>query len=232
MEIILELPGMEVSTGVYLIPGTIANTYLIIEPTGLTLIDTGLPSSISKIVQFLVSLGYTPDDVKHIIITHADDDHYGCLAKLKAITGATTYTSDIEAQAIQNGKSSRPLKFRGVKAWLFSTFSKFVHSKPATIDQTLSEGNIIPIMGGLQVIATPGHTPGHIALYAPTQGVLFAGDSLRSNSGKLVPSKGINTWDEQEALISVRKLAQLRARIVCVGHGPVIYEAQDKFPTV
>lgn len=223
---------MEVSTGVYLIPGTIANTYLIIEPTGITLIDTGLPSSVPKIVRFLASLGYSLADVKDIIITHADDDHYGCLAKLKSMTGAKTYSSAIEAKAIQNGHSSRPLKLTGFKAWLFGAFSKLVHTKPATIDTNLVEGSLLPILGGLQVIATPGHTPGHIALYAPTQGILFAGDSLRSNGGKLVPSKGINTWDEHEALISVRKLSQYRARIVCVGHGPVIYEAQDKFPRV
>lgn len=221
---------MEITNGVHLIPGVTANAYLIIESNGLILIDTGLPGSSKKILNYTQSLGYQPDNIRHILITHADEDHYGALAKLRQITGAETYASNVEAQAIQNGKSSRQLRLRGLKRTIFNLLRHFVHARPVKITNTLTEHQILPFIGGLQVLSTPGHTPGHISLYCPSQGILFAGDSMRSTGEYLAPSTGVNTWDEEEARISVKKQARLGARIVCVGHGPVIYEARSKFP--
>lgn len=221
---------MEITTGVHLIPGVTANVYLILESNGLALIDSGLPGSASKILKYIDSLGFGPEDIDHIIITHADEDHYGALAKLQFMTGASTYASLIEANAIQQGKSSRQLRLVGFKKFLFNFLRKFFHAKPAQITTKISENQILPFIGGLHVLATPGHTPGHISLYSPSQGILFAGDSMRSTGEYLTPSSGVNTWDEEEAIISVKKQSRLGARIVCVGHGPVIYEARTKFP--
>jgi hypothetical protein len=53
-----------------------------------------------------------------------------------------------------------------------------------------------------------------------------------SSGGALRESRGMNTWDEQLAIESVRRQAALGARIVCVGHGPVVTEAAGKFPRV
>lgn len=223
---------MEISNGIHMIPGTIANIYLIIETGGLTLIDSGLPSSVSKITNYLDLLGYSPGHIRHIIITHADDDHYGSLAKIKEISGARSYTSAIEAKAIKLGENSRHLRLNGPKKYAYKALRWMVHARPCIIDQVLDDGNILPILGGLKVIATPGHTPGHISLYTSAHRTLFAGDSMRSHNGVLNVSRGINTWDEHEAHISVRKQAQLGARIVCVGHGPVVYEAEGKFPPI
>jgi hypothetical protein len=66
---------MEIVPNVHLIPGIIANSYLIIETQGLTLIDAGLPGSHKKILRYMTSLGYAPKGLKRIIITHADFDH-------------------------------------------------------------------------------------------------------------------------------------------------------------
>ncbi len=221
---------MEISTGVHIIPGTMANSYLIEEGTGLILIDTGLPGNSRKILNYIESLGYQAVQIKHIIITHSDDDHYGSLAMLKAKTNAVTYAAEAEAKAIAKGTSSRTLKITGVKKILFRFVKPFVRARSVKIDIILQDGESLPFLGGLIVVKTPGHTPEHIALFSPCQGILFAGDAMRSTGEDLVPSQGMNTWDEEEAIISVKKLARLGARIVCVGHGPVIYEAQDKFP--
>jgi glyoxylase-like metal-dependent hydrolase (beta-lactamase superfamily II) len=220
---------MEITRGVHFIPGTIANTYLIIESNGLVLVDTGLPGSLTKILRYLDNLGFEPKHLKHIIITHSDDDHYGCLYSLKKLTPAKIHASPIEANAMAQGRSSRALRLKGVKKLAAKTLRVFIRSHPVGVDCLVEDGQVLPFLGGLQVIATPGHTPGHISLYSPSQGVLFAGDSMRSTGEALLPSSGMNTWDEQEAKISMKKQSRLAARIVCVGHGPVIFEASGKF---
>jgi len=85
-------------------------------------------------------------------------------------------------------------------------------------------------LGGLQVLETPGHTPGHISLFSPAVGVLFCGDSMVSNEKGLLGSRPGITWDETKARESERKQAGLGARIVCSGHGPVVMDAAGKFP--
>lgn len=100
------------------------------------------------------------------------------------------------------------------------------------MDELIVEGQALPVLGGLQVVETPGHTPGHVSFFSPSAGILFAGDSMVSENTGLRPSRGFNTWDEARALESVRKQAALGAAIVCAGHGPVVTQAAGKFPGV
>ena len=106
--------------------------------------------------------------------------------------------------------------------------------KPAPIgaDEFLTEGQILPLLGGLRVLETPGHTPGHISLFSPSTGILFTGDFIVSRNGGLVRSIKANTWDETKADELARKQSTLGAVIVCSGHGPVVLDATDKFPKV
>ena len=220
---------MEVVNNVHLIPGIVANPYLIINPEGLILIDTGLPKSDKKILEYVTSLGYDIGDIKEIIITHADGDHVGGLVAIKAGSGGQVFASEIEAKAIAEGVQSRPLKLSGVQKLLFSAARVFFKAAPAKVDQIVINEEIIPVMGGLRVVDTPGHTPGHISLYAEEQGILFCGDSLRCPDGQIKVSKGVNTWDEEQAWQSAKLQAGLGARIVCPGHGDVVNEAEAQF---
>ena len=94
---------MEILPNVHLIPNIVANPYLLVDPDGLTLIDAGLPGSHRKILRYMASLGYAPADLKRILITHADFDHVGGLAALKAASGARVFASLVEAQAMAEG---------------------------------------------------------------------------------------------------------------------------------
>src|SRR5215204_6321754 len=96
---------MEIIQNVHQVPHVIANTYVIIAPRGLTLIDSGLPGSARKILKYISNLGYAPTDLKRILITHADFDHIGGLAALKKMSGARVFSSQVEAQGICIGKS-------------------------------------------------------------------------------------------------------------------------------
>lgn len=223
---------MEIVSKVHLIPSGMVNCYLIVEADGLTLIDTGLPGNRRNVLRYIADVGRAPGDLRRIVITHADGDHFGCLATLKDETGARAFASPIEAEAIANGRSSRELKTRGLQKLLSSLIAPAFRAKPVAVDEMLAGGQELPVLGGLRVVETPGHTPGHISLFAPLARILFAGDSMVSENGALRESRGFNTWDESKAIASVRAQAALGADIVCVGHGPVVRDAAGKFPAV
>lgn len=221
---------MEIAPNVHLIPSGIVNVYLIVEPDGLTLIDTGLAGNFKTVMKYLATLGHKPTALKRIILTHSDGDHVGALAALKAATGARIYASPIEAQAIAAGQPSRELKVRGLPAFLIKLAAPIFKAPPTHVDELINEGDVLPILGGLRVVATIGHTPGHISLYAPVHKILFGGDSMVSEKTGLRVSRGMNTWDELKAKEAVKIQAALGAEIVCVGHGPVVRNAAGKFP--
>ncbi|MGA2110921.1 MAG: MBL fold metallo-hydrolase [Anaerolineales bacterium] len=223
---------MEIIQNVHHIPGVMANPYLVICPEGLTLVDTGLPGSQRRILRYIARLGYQPADLKRILITHADLDHVGGLAALKAASGAKVYAHPIEAEAIAAGRSSRELKPRNLLTRLtFRLTSQLVRVSPMQVDGFLNDGQELPELGGLRVLATPGHTPGHVSFFSESTGVLFSGDSIVSRGQALRGSQGANTWDQAKADSSLKTQAALGARIVCPGHGPVVLNAAGKIPT-
>jgi glyoxylase-like metal-dependent hydrolase (beta-lactamase superfamily II) len=226
---------MKVIDNVYVVSGVRANSYILVEPDpdGLTIIDTGLPFSEKRILRYIASKGWSARDIKRILITHADLDHYGCLAALQKESGARTYASRVEANAIAEGQSSRPID-RNVnntlQRLLIAFFSRIMKATPFRVDEILAEGQTLPVLGGLQVVETPGHSPNHISFFAPSVRALFCGDSMKSDDKGLRVSRSRNNWDQDRANASVRKQAGLGAQIVCPGHGPVVRDAGDKFP--
>jgi glyoxylase-like metal-dependent hydrolase (beta-lactamase superfamily II) len=225
--------NMEISPKVHLIPNIIANPYLIVDADGLTLVDAGLPGNHGKILRYIRERGFKDRDLVRIIITHSDTDHVGSLAALKRASGARVYASAIEAAAIAAGKPSRQIRpRRTVFRMLMSAVQRFVRATPVTVDEIVADGQSLPVLGGLTVLETPGHTPGHISLFSPATGVLFCGDSMVVRDGQLVSSLAANTWDQAQAVESVRKQSALHPNVVCSGHGPVVTDAAKKMPAV
>ncbi|GAB4580337.1 MAG: MBL fold metallo-hydrolase [Anaerolineales bacterium] len=221
---------MEIIPRIHLISGPIVNCYLIVEETGLTLIDTGLAAYEKRIVAYIASLGYSLHDLKRILLTHSDGDHAGSAAALRAASGAKVCASAIEAEAVALGMASRKPRFNAVGRFLAGLMSNFFKYTPCPVDHILTPGMDLPVLERLWVVPSPGHTPGHLSFYSAAFKILFAGDSMRSKNDELFCSNGPVTWDEGEALASVRLQAAMRPRIVCVGHGKVIKNAVGKFP--
>ena len=224
---------MKIVPNVHLIPNIVANPYLIVDPDGLTLIDTGLPGSQKKILNYISGLSRSPSDLKRIIITHADMDHTGSLSALKKASGARVYASAVESEAMSKGRPSRQIKPKNFfRRLLMGVVSRFMKATPLRADEILSEGQVLPVLGGLHVLETPGHTAGHISLFSPSTGILFTGDSIVARGEGLVRSLQPLTWDEAKADELARKQAALGACIVCSGHGPVVMDAASKFPKI
>ena len=221
---------MKIIDNVFLVPGVMANPYILVDDDGLTLIDTGVPHSTKKILAFVAGLGKSARDVKRILLTHSDLDHVGSLAALQKATGARTCASKVEAEFIAAGKPSRQVNSSGFSRRLvFALMRPFFKATPFQVDEILTEGQVLPVLGGLRVIDTPGHTPGHISFFAPTAGILFCGDSMVSDKNGIHGSRRGLTWNEAQARVAEKKQAALGARIVCPGHGPVVMDAAGKF---
>jgi glyoxylase-like metal-dependent hydrolase (beta-lactamase superfamily II) len=223
---------MKIIENVFVVPGVTANLYIIVDDDGLTLVDAGLPRSEKKVLDYIVSLGKSARDVKRIILTHSDIDHVGGLDALQKATGARTYASQIEADAIAAGKPSREIKRSGfsLRGILFALMRPFFKATPVRVDEIISDGQTLPVLGGLRVIDTDGHTPGHISLFAPAVGILFCGDSMVTDEKGIHGSRSGLTWDETKARDAEKRQAAFGARIVCSGHGPVVMDAEGKFP--
>ncbi len=132
---------MEIMPKVHLVPNIIANPYIIIDPDGLTLIDTGLPGSDKKILRYISERGFSAKDLVRIIITHSDVDHVGGLGALKRASGARVYASAIEAAAIARGQPSRRIRPARFGRRLFmAVVGRFFKAKPVQVDEILKEG--------------------------------------------------------------------------------------------
>ena len=196
----------------------IVNAYLIADTNHLTIIDTGLPGTTKRIKAALRRIGKDFSDLNMIIITHADGDHVGSLNELRQVSTATFYASLPEAVAIRKGENSRELQPRGIEILVYKAVGKLFDKKPGSIDQILQGGEVLPVLEGLQVINTPGHTPGHISLFLPERRILFSGDSIITGLTAR-PSKGSNTWDEEKARQAFELQMALNPKWICGGHG-------------
>ena len=222
---------MEIIPGVYLIKMLASNCYLIVEPDGLTLIDAGIPFSSRKITEFINSLGLSIKDLTTILLSHADFDHVGTASRLKAVSGARVYASSIAAQAMAEGHSSRWLNL-GPIAPVFRWVEQLDGFMHIEVDEILTAGQLLPMLGGLKVLETPGHTPCHVSFYAEKHRLLFAGDSVSTNPGEILGNRvKYFNWDQEQMMASVRFQAELQPEIVCSGHGPAVFEAATKFPS-
>jgi glyoxylase-like metal-dependent hydrolase (beta-lactamase superfamily II) len=189
----------QITDGVYQFQGmTAGGVYLITEGDGLTLVDTGMPNAPKKIIRQMKWAGFAPTDIKRILITHSHMDHIGGLPRLKTVSGAEVIASPAEKPDIE---------------------------RVTAVDRVVNDGDILDeVMGGLQVIATPGHSAGHTVYWQPERRVLFIGDALMNWFGRLSLPFEKPTLDMEQAREAARRIAELEPSIVCFGHGPALTE--------
>jgi len=198
---------MKITDDVYALDSTKGNYSYLISGDENILVDTGRPGQGKGILNELESMNIKPGDIKHILFTHHDIDHIGNAALLQQATGATLWASKEDIPYIY-GDVNRP----GVKG-LFSFLSFFMRFKKP--ENLKSYGN--DKIDDVEVIATPGHTPGHVCLIY--KDVLFAGDLVRSSKGQLQTIASFMNVDEDAIKESIKKLDGYSFNWVCPAHG-------------
>jgi glyoxylase-like metal-dependent hydrolase (beta-lactamase superfamily II) len=199
------------------------NCYLIREDDGFTLIDTAISGQAQPIMQEAQKLG---QPIVRILLTHAHVDHVGSLDALHdALPNAQVAISERDARFLSGDKSLDPSEPRTPLRGGYPVCT----TKPTLL---LHEGDRI---GSLEVIATPGHTPGQIAFLDTRDSTVIAGDAFQTLGGVAVsgtikllfPLPALATWHKGLALESARKLLALQPSLLAVGHGRVLSQPQE-----
>ncbi|MCL6454335.1 MAG: MBL fold metallo-hydrolase [Alicyclobacillus sp.] len=201
---------------------------LLWDEQGAVLVDTGMPGQLDAIRQAVEAAGVRFADIRHIILTHQDIDHIGSLPELvEALDGVEVWAHNDDVPYIQGERPLMKMN-RDRMEKLFEQLPEdrkemamriLDHPPHAHVDHILHGGETLPFHGGVQVIHTPGHTPGHISLFVPSEGLLISGDELRVVDGELEgPAEGA-TPDMAQALKSLGKLVPFDVRTVICYHG-------------
>lgn len=194
-----------------------ANVFLCVEDDGLTLVDSGTPRQSRKILDYIASIGRAPSELNYILITHADWDHAGSAADLYAHTGAKVVAAPETAVFLRRGRMPEHLP-KAVRFLLEPIVGRF---KPVSDEAllTVEAGSVLPILGGLQILPAPGHTPDQHVFFSPSRGVLFAGDALGVRSGKLGLPWSFISADVEKGRQSALQLLKLAPAVIACGHG-------------
>lgn len=213
--------AVRITNGLWELKMGMVNAYLLETTDGLTLIDAGWPDKADAIFKAVQHAGHDPNDIRHLVLTHGHIDHAGSAADVIARTGARAYAhvadTDLisEGEAEHTGTSVTP----GVAPHLvYLTFIKpgGTTYKPFTVDQTLKDGDRLPMANGVEVIHSPGHSAGHVALLLRNEGVLIAGDICSHVMGL-----GYSVINEDRALAkqSILRIAEYPFERAVFGHG-------------
>jgi len=194
------------------------NAFLVPEDDGVTLIDTTLPRSAKAILGAADALGAP---IVRIVLTHAHGDHVGSLDALAAaLPGVEVLITERDARFLTGDKS---LDGDEPQSKLRGGYPQ-VRTRPTA---PLVPGTQV---GSLEVVAAPGHTPGHVALLDTRDRTLYCGDAFSTLGGVATTAKinprfplpAMATWDTATELATARTLRALEPARLAPGHGPVV----------
>ena len=168
------------------------SAYILARGGQAAIVDTGVGGSAGAIEDSLAEIGLDWAAVEHLILTHRHDDHVGSASEI--MEAAPDMAAYAGAEDISAISVPRPLN-------------------------PVEDGDLV---FDLQIVTTPGHTPGSISVFDPVGGILVAGDALRAEGGRPGLPGGQFTENMDEAIQSVAKLGELVFETLLVGHGDSI----------
>jgi glyoxylase-like metal-dependent hydrolase (beta-lactamase superfamily II) len=168
------------------------SAYVLVRAGEAAVVDTGGAGADDEIADALASIGLDWGAVGHVILTHRHSDHIGSVSAV--LEAAPDATGYAGAADLASIDAPRELR-------------------------AVTDGDTV---FGLQIVATPGHTAGHVSVLDPVGGILVAGDALNTSGGKVTGPNPGYTEDMATASDSVARLAALSFETLLVGHGDPI----------
>jgi glyoxylase-like metal-dependent hydrolase (beta-lactamase superfamily II) len=193
------------------------NAYLVREEDGFTLVDTTLGGG--AVGDLLGAAERAGAPIRRIAATHGHGDHVGALdALVPRLDGVEVLIPEGDARILAG---EAPPHGKKTGSW------PKVATKPGVL---LKEGDRV---GSLEVIATPGHTPGHVSYVDTRDGTIIAGDAVTTYGRVAVtshfnlrfPFAAMATWDKALAVESAAKLSERKPPVLVAGHGPPVRDA-------
>ena len=210
--------------------GTIHPVVLWDGEDGITLVDAGLPGQLPRIEAGLKGLGLKLSDVRRLLLTHQDLDHIGSADAVVKATGAVVYAHAADVPYIQGEKPLLKMdagryesRIQGLSEAQKKMVREVLASPPRVrVQNVLGGGEELPFHGGVVVIPTPGHTPGHVCYYMKKQRLLLAGDAMRVEEGSLIGPSPMATPDMRSAVASLKSLLAFPIDSVLCYHGGLV----------
>lgn len=207
------------------------NPTVIYDADGYWVIDTGMPGSRGAIEALITEAGLDVSKLQGIILTHQDIDHIGGLPQWLDAPGreVPVYAHEEDrapingtAPLIKVGPERRASLLESMPDPVRQAFLNVFSGERVNVTNVLTDGETLPFGGGLTVIHTPGHTPGHISLYHAPSKTLIAGDAMTAADGVLNGPNPPFTPDYPKALRSLTKLAAFQIDNVICYHGGLV----------
>jgi len=191
---------------------------LIWDDGDVVLVDSGYPGMFDAMCAEIAKCGFKPEQITKLILTHQDIDHIGN-ARLFKERGAQVLAYEEESPFIQGDKpltklSDMEANFDSLppeRKGFYQMLKDAIPNMSVHVDVRLTDGETLPICGGIEVIHTPGHTPGHIVLKLLKSGIVVCGDAANISDGKLVGANSAMTHDMAAAEESFKKILELGA---------------------
>ena len=205
---------------------------LLWDKQNIILVDCGFIGSLPYIEKELLKHGLSVDKITGLVLTHHDHDHMGAAAAIKRINPhLKIYASAVEAPFIS--AQEKPLRLSQAEEMqkilppeqqdFGKAFCEMLRRvEPVEVDVFLRDGERMDWCEGCRIIATPGHTPGHISLLMEKDSIIITGDAIAPEDGKPVIANPQFTLNIEQATKSIEKLLSLNAKEYFCYHGGLL----------
>ncbi|QQZ09909.1 MBL fold metallo-hydrolase [Heyndrickxia vini] len=208
------------------IEGFLLNPTLLWDDEKAILVDTGMPGQLEAIKSAMNKIGVPFENLQAVILTHQDIDHIGSLPEILQAQDERieVYAHELDKPYIEGTKHMMKADPNKISKEVWDTLPQpmqalYMNPPKAKVDHTLEDGQVLPYFGGIEVIFTPGHTPGHISLYVKESKTLIVGDAMVISNGALHGPVPRNTPDMETALQSLEKFLPFDIENVICYHG-------------
>ncbi|MDR2166354.1 MAG: MBL fold metallo-hydrolase [Clostridiales bacterium] len=175
------------------------NLTLVWDDESLVLADAARPGQADEIAEAIAAAGFAAENLTHIVLTHQDMDHIGSVRDLLKIAPNAQILAHVDEAPFMDGRAA-----------MTKSGEILAEELRFSVNHELTDGEILPIAGGIKIIHTPGHTPGHICLLLQKSGIMVLGDSASVENGELVGFNPIYIQDMELSKQSIEKIRPIK----------------------